>query len=601
MLPATASMTVMLLTVAYYALRRQTDHNYFVNVPIPVNGSYFDFIIVGGGTAGCILAHRLSTRLNASILMLEAGGPQSVITDMIGNTQYLIGGEFDWNYHVQQQHYAGLAYPNFTISRGKVLGGTSTTQWGIYNRGNPNDYDNWSQRYGLTNMTWDMVLPFFLAYENNTDSSLRFNGYHRSGGLVSVSTETEPDPVLLNFRTLMNTLGFSTIDLNGGTQNGTAIAQMFYNADTGIKSTTANSYIESINQTARITITTRAFVERILFTNNTHASGVVFTRNGTEYHMFANNEVILTAGPINTPQVLMLSGIGPRIHLQELNIPLVRNLPVGNNLHDQVFVPLYYRVNNETLRQVDPYPRFDVANLYGYFHNASGPLAHHADGVTYYSSSQNSNATSWPDTMIISVVEFFNNLNATVSQYASNTEQWRRYWTPYANDGYYLAIDPVLARPTSRGTVRLNATDPRSAPLIDPNYLSNQTDFEALLDVTMFVVRALQRYPLPGVMQFPPIPGCPIVGCLTETLCEMYLRCHIRQLARSYYNFAGTARMGLANDTAAVVDPQFRVIGFDNLRVVDASVVPEVPNGHIIAATIMLGEKASNLIGQDYQ
>ena len=118
MLPATASMTVMLLTVAYYALRRQTDHNYFVNVPIPVNGSYFDFIIVGGGTAGCILAHRLSTRLNASILMLEAGGPQSVITDMIGNTQYLIGGEFDWNYHVQQQHYAGLAYPNFTISRG---------------------------------------------------------------------------------------------------------------------------------------------------------------------------------------------------------------------------------------------------------------------------------------------------------------------------------------------------------------------------------------------------------------------------------------------------------------------------------------------------
>lgn len=117
-LPATASMTVMLLTVSYYALRRQTDHNRFVNGPMPANESYFDFIIVGGGTTGCILANRLSTTLNVSVLMLEAGGPQSVITDMIGNTQYLIGGEFDWNYRVQPQRYAGLAYPNFTITRG---------------------------------------------------------------------------------------------------------------------------------------------------------------------------------------------------------------------------------------------------------------------------------------------------------------------------------------------------------------------------------------------------------------------------------------------------------------------------------------------------
>lgn len=487
-------------------------------------------------------------------------------------------------------------------TKGKVLGGTSTTQWGIYNRGNPNDYNNWSQRYGLTNMTWQMVLPYFLTYENNTDQQLQSNGYHRSGGLVSVSTETEPDPVLIDFRSLMNRLGYPTIDLNGQTQSGTAIAQMFYNSDTGIKSTTANSYIESINQTSGLTIITRAFVERILLTNNSHAHGVVFKRNNTEYHMYANNEIILTAGPINTPQVLMLSGIGPRIHLEELNIPVVRDLPVGNNLQDQVFVPLYYRIDNQTTRQVDPYPRFDVTNLYEYFHNASGPLAHHADGVTYYSSSVNPNGTNWPDTMIISVVEFFNNLNATVAQYASNQNEWRQYWQPYSNDGYYLAIDPVLARPTSRGTVRLNATNPLSAPLIDPNYLSNRTDFEALLDVTRFIVRALQRYPLTGVIQFPPIPGCPLTGCnLTETLCEIYLRCHIRQLSRSYYNFAGTARMGLANDTEAVVDPEFHVIGFNNLRVIDASIIPEIPNGHIIAATIMLGEKGSQLIIQDNQ
>lgn len=279
------------------------------------------------------------------------------------------------------------------------------------------DYNNWATTYGLTNMTWANVFEYFLLSENNTDAGIRANGYHGANGPVSISTETAPDPVVLNFQRTMNRMGMPNVDVNGMSQLGTTIAQMFWNIDTAIKSTTANAYIENGNRT-NLSIVTRAFVDRILFNSSSQASGVQFEKNGSVYRMFANREVIISAGPINTPQVLMLSGIGPSDHLNYLNIPVRTNLPVGNNLHDMVFTPLYYRINNP--RDIDPFPTFDNDNLYNYYTNASGPLAHHPDGLTYYVSRNNPN-TTWPDTFIVSVVEFFNDLNATVAQYASNT------------------------------------------------------------------------------------------------------------------------------------------------------------------------------------
>lgn len=418
MVAMSASLTVMMLTVSSITLRRQMAHNSYVKTTQPANGTTFDYIIVGGGSAGCVLAGRLASNPNLSVLLIEAGGPQSVITDMPGNTLSLVGGEFDWNYHVVPQQNAGLAYPNFTIPRGKVLGGSSTTNWDIYNRGSQYDYNNWANRYGLTNMSWSNVLQYFRMSENNTDSSVLMNGYHGQNGPVSISTETEPDPVLRSFENVMNRVGKSTIDINGPTQLGTTIAQMFWNNDTAIKSTTANAYIESANRT-NLQIVTRAFVDQILFnsTVNTRVSGIRYLKNGATYLMYANQEVILSAGPINTPQILILSGIGPYDHLYDLDIPIRTNLPVGNNLHDMVFVPLYYRINDPNL--IDPFPTFNTDNLYNYFVNSDGPLAHHPDGVTYHSTANNPN-TTWPDTMIISVVEFFDDLNGTVSQYTSN-------------------------------------------------------------------------------------------------------------------------------------------------------------------------------------
>ena len=301
---STTSLTVMLLTVSSISLRRQMAHNFYVNGPRPDNGSSYDYIIVGGGTAGCVLAGRLASGLNVSVLLLEAGGPQSVITDMPGNTLYLVGGEFDWNYNVVPQTNAGLAYPNFFISRGKILGGSSTTNWDIYNRGNPMDYNNWAINYGLTNLSWPNVLEYFLLFENNTDSTIRSNGLHNNSGPVTISTETAPDPVLINFMRTMNMAGYPTIDINGPTQLGTAIAQMFWN-EMAIKSTTANAYIESANRT-NISIVTRAFVTGILTSNdNTRVSGVQYLdkKSGNTMVAFANNEVIISAGAINTPQV----------------------------------------------------------------------------------------------------------------------------------------------------------------------------------------------------------------------------------------------------------------------------------------------------------
>lgn len=197
---------------------------------------------------------------------------------------------------------------------------------------------------------------------------------------------------------------------------------MFWNADTGIKSTTANAYIERHNRT-NLHVLTRAHVRKLLIdqnSNGTRVYGVVYDRdNATGSVALANREVIVSAGPINSPQVLMLSGIGPRSHLNELNITVRADLPVGNNLHDMLFVPLYYRINDPTL--IDPLPYFTDENLYNYYTSATGPLAHHPDGITYLSTRTNPYNQSWPDAMTISVVEYFgDSLNGTVNQYISN-------------------------------------------------------------------------------------------------------------------------------------------------------------------------------------
>ena len=215
------SLTIQLITVSIITLQRQLAHNYFDNRQTPSNGTTYDYIVVGAGSAGCVVAARLAENASVNVLLLEAGGPQSVITDMPGNTLYLVGGEFDWNYHVVNQTYAGLAYPDFFISRGKVLGGSSTTNWDIYNRGNYRDYNNWATTYGLTDWSWERVLPYFLRSENNTDSDVSSNsGYHSTGGPISVSTETKPDPIVVAFRDAVNNLGLPIIDINGAQQLG---------------------------------------------------------------------------------------------------------------------------------------------------------------------------------------------------------------------------------------------------------------------------------------------------------------------------------------------------------------------------------------------
>ena len=194
--------------------------------------------------------------------------------------------------------------------------------------------------------------------------------------------------------------------------------------------------------------------------------------------------------------------------------------------------------------------------------------------------------SSWSTNSHLSILHNYNNT------FLLNRDAWRAYWSPYESLGYYLAVNPILARPRSRGTVRLDLNNPTGPPLIDPRYLSDPTDFEAMLNVTRFTVNTLRTYPMPYTTLFPPIPVC----SKCNAYCEDYLRCHIRQLARSYSNFVGTARMGLSGDPLAVVDPNFRVIGFQNLRVVDASVIPEIPNAHTNAAVIMLAEMAARNI-----
>ncbi|XP_054155915.1 L-sorbose 1-dehydrogenase-like [Oppia nitens] len=613
----TNSLSLQLITIAVLTLQRQLSHNNINNNNNNSNGNQwsavatdgYDYIVVGSGSSGAVVAARLAAaNPTIRVLLLEAGGPQNEISDMPGLAPALVDTESDWQYRTVPQQLLGQAFRDRRIRqpKGKVIGGTSTINWMLYNRGNRRSYDSWARDYGAQGWSYDEVLPYFKRSENNTDARVvRENqGYHGQGGPMQVTSMQKPDQILELFQDVMNRNGIPTRDINGESQLGTWIYQLTVDSQ-GTRSGTGNAYIDPNPYPNNLHILTNAMVYRVVFGTTINgrpmATGVQFQLNGRLLTVNASSEVIVSAGCIASPQLLMLSGIGPRDHLQSLGIKVIADLPVGNNFQDHVFIHHYYMVSNQSY--VNPTVGPTVQQLYDYYVDHTGPLTQLANSITFFSTAGNRDDPQWPNAVIdVNAYSVKRTMREAVSIYGTDRlDEWRDYWRPYIGQPYVL-ITAAVYRTKSRGTVRLNTTNPWDHPLIDPKYLSATEDMEALVDMTKTLFRLTQSPPFTDYARMipTPVPGCRFCGPeLPLYRCDQYVRCIIRQTADTALHPGGACRMGSADRPDVVVDPRLRVKGVGRLRVADSSVFPELANANTHAASVMVGEMAAQMIKND--
>ncbi len=529
----------------------------------------YDYIVTGAGSAGCVVAARLSESGRHRVLLLEAGGRDRNpwIHIPMGFSRVYAEPSVNWMYESEPE--AQLQGRMLYQPRGKVLGGTSSINGMVYMRGNAADYDEWRQR-GCDGWDYDSVLPYFKKAE---DQERGANDFHGVGGPLRVSDQ--PHRVELADRLVEAAIQAglpANNDFNGAQQEGAG----YFQSTTGKRRrwSTATAYLRPARKRANLVVRPNSQATRILIENG-RATGVTFVSHGVEHTARARGEVIVCGGVFNSPQLLQLSGIGPGDLLQEMGIKVVHELPaVGRHLQDHFFVRLAFRCTRPISMNelANSRPR-QVMAMARYLLFRSGPLA--ANGVTAGAFARSDPRLERPD------LQF----NFTSWSYATRD---RRGAVAHPFPGFSLSA--VHLRPDARGTVRLKSPDPLAPPAIQFNFLQTQSDLRALTE-GMRLGRKFARQPaLAPYVAEEIIPG-PSVNTDAE------FEENIRLNANSNLHPVGTCRMGPEGDT--VVDPRLRVHGVARLRVVDAAIMPTVPAGNTNAPTIMIAEKAADMILAD--
>ncbi len=517
----------------------------------------FDYVIVGAGSAGCVLANRLSADGRTRVLLLEAGGrdwrPEIKIPAAFS---HLFKTSVDWNYETAPQEHLGgrrLYWP-----RGRVLGGCSSINAMIYMRGHPGDYDEWAAR-GNPGWSYAELLPFFKRNEDNTRGA--FDEFHAAGGPQRVSDLPDPNPMSEAFIGGFESLGVPrATDFNGVPRDGIAINQVTMRG--ARRWSAADAYLRPAQRRPNLTIRTGALCTRLLF-DGRRAGGLEFVARGRNETVRIEREVILCGGSINSPQLLLLSGIGPAADLRALGLTVRQDLPgVGGNLQDHLACGVIIGVNHRnTLASAET-----LGSVVKYFLRGKGPLASNVAELCAFLRTEPGLAA--PDLQFHMAPGYFKN-------HGLGREKI-----------HAASLGPTLLRPWSRGRLTLVSVDPAEAPRIDPRYLSDERDLALLArgvqiarDVFASAAWAGQRGEelLPG----PDFADDPTLARFVRETCE------------TLYHPVGTCAMGPASDGDAVVDGQLRVHGVEGLRVVDASIMPVIPRGNTNAPVMAIAEKAA--------
>lgn len=584
----------------------------------------YDYIVVGGGTAGSVVAKRLAEDRECNVLVLERGliPPDEeevnrfvgllissfmfnsiTICDKIPGFQgALLNTEYSYEYFGKSKCACLSFEKGCWAPSGKMLGGSGGHNGMIYVRGNDFDFDNW-ERLGkgedsASEWGWRNVLPYFKKSEKNLNPDILRNRYYHSGrGPQFVDNYIQSDPLCDALIDAGVESGYDRLtDFNAGLWLGYGFAQG--TLANGTRQSTAKTFLTPASRQSNVDVILNATVSEVLIENDI-ATGVRFTYDGIEFVARNNKEIILSAGAFGTPQILQLSGIGPRKHLERRGIPVKKNLAVGENLQDHSAVPLFFRFKSRK-----PGGNTDEETLlsfYEYFVNRTGAFADKGSEIVNVFLNTDGNSP-------------YPNNQVTLLHFIQNTSDFGAFVNLFGlvepaksallqqnllNDIVIVVV--ALLKPQSTGKVTLQSNRIEDPPNIDFDWLSNDADLEILLkamnqQIALSKTAAYKAYDA-QVLQFP-LPDC---DCLIGPDMDDYYRCYARQMTTTSFHYVGTCKMGPDDDKQAVLDYRLRVKGVNGLRVVDASIMPVITSGNTNAPSIMIAEKGADMIKADWR
>ncbi|RBY88246.1 choline dehydrogenase [Blastococcus sp. TBT05-19] len=518
----------------------------------------YDVVVVGAGSAGSALAGRLSEDPSLKVLVLEAGGGDRVLEVQAPAGLYKVWRtRHDWNYTTEEQ--PGLGGRKLFWPRGKLLGGSSSINAMIYIRGARADYDEWAELTGDPSWSYEHVLPLFKRMEDNARGA---DEWHGTGGPLRVEDLRSPHPWTRAVVESAVASGYPrNPDFNGATQEG--VGQYQVTQKRGRRWSAADAYLHPASGRPNLTVKTGALTTRVLVEGG-RATGVEYRCGGQLHTARATREVVLSGGAVNSPQLLMLSGIGPADHLREVGVDVVHDLPgVGGGLQDHPLVPVVWNTRSGTSLRLAETP----LNVALWKVAGRGPLTSNLAEAGLFTRS--SPEVTEPD----------------LQMHFLPVKFWKQAEIDPDAEAFTAAV--VLVRVHSRGSVRLRSADPTWAPAIDAGYLTDERDLDALVSGVEQARQIGTAAPLSDVLADEWSPGSATQG-------REALRAKVRDTLESLYHPVSSCRMG--TDDQAVVDPQMRVHGIEGLRVVDASVMPTLVRGNTNAPTIMLAERAADLV-----
>ncbi|GAB0093754.1 hypothetical protein DMENIID0001_089290 [Sergentomyia squamirostris] len=560
----------------------------------------YDFIIVGAGSGGSVVASRLSENPKWKILLLEAGGDPPNEAEIPATSYDLPGTKYDWNYFTEKSTKASISLTKGSSwPRGKMLGGCSSHNGFIYMRGNRQDYDEW-EALGNTGWGWKDVLQYFKKSEGNKNDEIadQYGGkFHNKDGPLTVELFQPNNLWKFMFIESAQELGYKhLIDFNAKDHIGFGIIQGTICKNRRVSA--AKAFLVPAKNRPNLHVVKNAHVLNLEFSGGKKVTGVkVNIANKKTLIAKVRKEVIMSAGVVNTPQILMLSGIGPKYHLQDNGIPVIKDAAVGKNLQDHVIVPIFFKIKNpgeSFISDVSP-----GEAIYQYLIQNTGPLSNIGIGDVM-GQVNTRNDSAFPDVVYYLIIYKKNDPGLKgFLKFQTYEKALSNRIIDVNRDSHILLVLVTMIKPLSRGSIKLRGPDPNYSPKIFANYLDEQKDVETLhlgilIYLKMQYTKAFKKHGIEIIKSI--VPECDKYKYGTDK----YWECHIRHVSATNLHPVGTAKMGPDYDPDAVVDPRLKVKGVKGLRVIDACIIPVIPRGNPNAPIIMIAEKGSDIIKKDW-